>query len=70
MPRAKEPNRIRKNVEQVVLVKGDIDSPLAFVEALNRKLAEGYTPLSIVDGPHSLMGFVSKKQRVDLGENV
>jgi hypothetical protein len=66
MPQAKGPNTKAANVEQVELVLGDIDSPQVFVEELNRKLAEGFTPLSVCGAHYKLMGFVTKKKRVNI----
>lgn len=64
MPTAKGPNEKFKNVEQVELVEGGIDSPQLFVEELNRKLAEGGVPLSVAAGHYKLFGFVLSKKRV------
>lgn len=64
MPAAKGPNEKLTNVEQVELVSGGIDSPEVFIEDLNRKLREGYTPLSVAAGHYKLFAFVMKKKRV------
>lgn len=64
MPRAKGPNTKATLVPQVVLVQGDPDNPEAFVEELNRKLAEGYTPLGTAASRFKLYAFVTKKKRV------
>lgn len=66
MPKANGPNESFKNIEQVELVSGDIDSPGVFVEDLNRKLAEGFTPLGVAAGHYKLFAFVLKKKRVKL----
>ena len=68
MPEAKGPNKKMTNADQVELVSGDIDSPMLFIEELNRKLAAGYTPLGVAAGHYKLFGFVTKKQRVEKPE--
>jgi hypothetical protein len=64
MPAPKGPNTKAVNKDQVELVRGDIDRPESFVEDLNRKLAQGYTPLDVVSAHYHLYGFVVKKKRV------
>ena len=43
---------------ELILVKGDISSPEAFMGDVNRRLAEGASIVSIITSKYTLLGFL------------
>ncbi len=67
MPKANGPNESFRSCEQVELVQGDISYPDRFKEEINRKLADGYSLVSVTTVNYAMLAFVVKKQRVKVG---